>query len=195
MGIVWWDRGCQHAQIISLTILQVSHHYFVSVSFYTIPVCLLIVNFWVMGVESDIPIIAPYIHDARYHAHPYFLSTTILSDKQAIDAKLVQAVSRNRLVPSFAPTLILASQWELKPHRRLVACHVHSRHTWAAWLDGDHKVRDRLKADTQNCILKKENQCISYFNQHYTSCFAGYISYFVKFCSTCRKLTEKTKVS
>ena len=25
-------------------------------------------------------IIAPYIYDARHHAHPYILSTTILSD-------------------------------------------------------------------------------------------------------------------
>ena len=39
-----------------------------------------------MGVESDeeyekkLPIIAPYIYDARYHAHPYILSTTVLSD-------------------------------------------------------------------------------------------------------------------
>ena len=29
--------------------------------------------------EQNLPIIAPYIHDARYHAHPYILSTTVLS--------------------------------------------------------------------------------------------------------------------
>ena len=41
-----------------------------------------------MGVESEegeedeqkLPIIAPYIYDARYHANPYILSTTVLSD-------------------------------------------------------------------------------------------------------------------
>ena len=29
---------------------------------------------------TQLPIIAPYIYDARYHAHPYILSTTVLSD-------------------------------------------------------------------------------------------------------------------
>ena len=44
-----------------------------------------------MGVESEegeeeddeqncLYIIAPYIYDARYHVHPYILSTTVLSD-------------------------------------------------------------------------------------------------------------------
>ena len=29
---------------------------------------------------NKLPIIAPYIYDARYHLHPYILSTTLLSD-------------------------------------------------------------------------------------------------------------------
>ena len=29
---------------------------------------------------DKLPIIALYIYDAMYHAHPYILSTTILSD-------------------------------------------------------------------------------------------------------------------
>ena len=45
-------------------------------------------GFLVMLVEEEqgddeqkyiIPIIAPYIYGARYHAHPYILSTTVLS--------------------------------------------------------------------------------------------------------------------
>ena len=31
--------------------------------------------------NSQLPIIAPYIYDARYHVHPYILSTTVLSDE------------------------------------------------------------------------------------------------------------------
>ena len=38
IGIVWWGRGCQRAQICSLTMLHVSHPYLVSLSFYTIPI-------------------------------------------------------------------------------------------------------------------------------------------------------------
>ena len=37
-GIVRWGWGCQRAQICSLTMLHVSHHYLVSLSFYTIPI-------------------------------------------------------------------------------------------------------------------------------------------------------------
>ena len=40
IGIVWWGWGCQRTQICSLTMLHVSHPYLVSLSFYTIPICL-----------------------------------------------------------------------------------------------------------------------------------------------------------
>ena len=29
------------------------------------------------------PYHSPYIYDARYHAHPYILNTTVLSDKKS----------------------------------------------------------------------------------------------------------------
>ena len=44
--------GCQRAQICSLTMLHVSHPYLISLSFYTIPICLflftgfLLVDVW-----------------------------------------------------------------------------------------------------------------------------------------------------
>ena len=44
-------------------------------------------RFWVTRVQSeeggeDVPIIVQYIYDARYHANPYILSTTVLSDSK-----------------------------------------------------------------------------------------------------------------
>ena len=33
---------------------------------------------------NKVPIIAPYIYDARYHVHPYILSTTVLTDTAAM---------------------------------------------------------------------------------------------------------------
>ena len=38
IGILWWGRGCERAQICSLTMLHVSDPYLASLSFYTIPI-------------------------------------------------------------------------------------------------------------------------------------------------------------
>ena len=34
----------------------------------------------VLYIHTKLPIIAPYICNARYHVNPYVLSTTVLSD-------------------------------------------------------------------------------------------------------------------
>ena len=56
-------------------------------------VCILTINvisflsyassIWRKRRWTKLPIIAPYIYDARYRAHPYILSTTVLSNKVA----------------------------------------------------------------------------------------------------------------
>ena len=38
---------------------------------------------------KKLSIIAPYIYDARYHANPYILSTTVLSDRHFIPFRVI----------------------------------------------------------------------------------------------------------
>ena len=50
-------------------------------------------------MRTKLPIIAPYIYDARYHAHPYnILSTTVLSDKPYIYNQKIREKTHSGLV-------------------------------------------------------------------------------------------------
>ena len=48
---------------------------------------------------NKLPIIAPYIYNTRYHAHPYILSITVLSDLElSSDCPILLSIRRATMV-------------------------------------------------------------------------------------------------
>ena len=71
---------------------------------------------------TKLPIIAPYIYDARHHAHPYILSTTVLSDTcthvyytPSADIPITSDAWKSQCNRTHVQTLLKSCPWWDKP--------------------------------------------------------------------------------